>query len=49
MSGATALIPSSPTLDPTRLKEAIDADRFWDKHLATNDTVIARTFQVTFI
>ena len=46
VSGATALIPSSPTLDPARLKEAIDADRFWDKHLATNDTVIARTFQV---
>ena len=46
VTGATALIPTSPTLDQARLKEAVDADRFWDKHLGTNDTVIARTFQV---
>ena len=25
--GASALMPSSPTLDPARLKEAIEADR----------------------
>lgn len=48
VTGATALIPTSPTLDQARLKEAVDADRFWDKHLGTNDTVIARTFQVRF-
>ena len=46
VTGATALIPTSPTLDQARLKEAVDADRYWDKHLGTNDTVIARTFQV---
>ena len=26
--GASALMPSSPTLDPARLKEAIEADRY---------------------
>lgn len=43
---------SSPTsgssLDPARLKEAIEADRFWEKYLASNDTVVARTFQGQF-
>ena len=46
--GASALVPSSPTLDPARLKEAIEADRFWEKYLAVNDTVLARTFQGQF-
>ena len=30
------------------LKEAIEADRYWEKYLAANDTVIARTFQGLF-
>ncbi len=47
-AGASALPPSSPTLDPSKLKEAIEADRFWEKHLAANDTVFARTFQGQF-
>ena len=29
-----------------KLKEAVEADRCWDKYLALNDTVVARTFQV---
>ncbi len=45
---ASALMPTSPTLDPARLKEAIEADRHWDKYLAINDTVLARTFQGQF-
>lgn len=49
MGGASALpLNHHPTLDPSRLKEAIEADRFWEKHLAVNDTVIARTFQGQF-
>jgi len=48
-SGA-CLTPTSPTgLDTTaRLKEAIEAGRFWEKYLAINDTVLARTFQGQF-
>lgn len=42
------LMPTSPTLDPARLKEAIEADRYWEKYLAINDTVLARTFQGQF-
>ena len=42
-------MPTSPSLDTTaRLKEAIEADRFWEKYLAINDTVLARTFQGQF-
>eukprot|EP00094_Tigriopus_californicus_P011792 TCALIF_11390-PA protein Name:"Similar to USP4 Ubiquitin carboxyl-terminal hydrolase 4 (Bos taurus)" AED:0.25 eAED:0.27 QI:0/0/0/0.75/1/1/4/0/1396 len=49
MGGASALpLSHHPTLDPSRLKEAIEADRFWEKHLAVNDTVVARTFQGQF-
>ena len=29
-----------------KLKEAVEADRCWEKYLALNDTVVARTFQV---
>ena len=32
--------------DPARLKEAIEADRYWEKYLASNSTVMAHTFQV---
>jgi hypothetical protein len=31
-----------------RLKEAIEADRYWEKYLAANNTVVARTFQGQF-
>ena len=34
--------------DPARLKEAIEADRYWEKHIAKNNTVVARTFQGQF-
>ena len=49
-SGSSAcLMPTSPSQDTTaRLKEAIEADRFWEKYLAINDTVLARTFQGQF-
>ena len=30
------------------LKAAIDADRYWDKYIAENDTVLARTFHGLF-
>ncbi len=30
------------------LKEAIEAERYWEKYLASNDTVVARTFQGLF-
>ena len=43
--GASAL-PNTSTQDTRYLKEAIDADRYWEKYLAANDTVVARTFQV---
>jgi hypothetical protein len=32
--------------DPARLKEAIEADRYWERYLASNSTVMAHTFQV---
>ena len=32
--------------DPARLKEAIEADRYWEKYINNNSTVMARTFQV---
>lgn len=48
-SSACGLMPTSPTQDTTaRLKEAIEADRYWEKYLAINDTVLARTFQGQF-
>ena len=28
------------------LKDAIEAERYWEKYLSDNDTVVARTFQV---
>ena len=34
--------------DPGRLKEAIEADRYWENYLSTNYTVMARTFQGQF-
>ena len=34
--------------DPARLKEAIEADRYWEKYLAGNSTVMAHTFQGQF-
>lgn len=48
VDGAAMPVPNTngPMVDPARLKEAIDADRFWEKYLAVNDTVIARSFQV---
>ena len=39
---------SEAARDPARLKEAIEADRYWEKHLAKNNTVVARTFQGQF-
>ncbi len=33
-------------VDTRDLKEAIEAERYWEKYLAANDTVVARTFQV---
>jgi hypothetical protein len=35
--------------DPARLKEAIEADRYWERYLASNSTVMAHTFQVQLI
>ena len=48
--GAVAL-SSSPleaghVTDPQRLKDTVDADRHWEKHLNGSDTIVARTFQV---
>ena len=34
--------------DPARLKEAIEADRYWEKYLAKNKTVVAHSFQGQF-
>lgn len=34
--------------DPARLKEAIEADRYWEKYLSLNSTVLAHTFQGQF-
>ena len=34
--------------DPARLKEAIEADRYWEKYLSSNSTVLAHTFQGQF-
>lgn len=44
--GASALPLANRPQDSRSLKEAIEADRYWEKYLAANDTVIARTFQV---
>ena len=45
-SSACGLMPTQDTT--ARLKEAIEADRYWEKYLAINDTVLARTFQGQF-
>ena len=34
--------------DSNMLKETIEADRCWEKYLAENDTIVARTFQGQF-
>merc|ERR1719260_406166 len=39
---------SEAARDPARLKEAIEADRYWEKYLAKNNTVVAHTFQGQF-
>jgi len=39
---------SETARDPARLKEAIEADRYWEKYLNNNSTVMARTFQGQF-
>ena len=36
------------TRDPARLKEAIEADKFWEKYLSKNRTVVAHSFQGQF-
>jgi len=39
---------SEAARDPARLKEAIEADRYWEKYLAKNNTVVAHSFQGQF-
>ena len=39
---------SEAARDPARLKEAIEADRYWEKYLAKNNTVVANSFQGQF-
>jgi len=34
--------------DPARLKEAIEADKYWEKYLSKNRTVVAHSFQGQF-
>ena len=36
------------TRDPARLKEAIEADKYWEKYLSKNRTVVAHSFQGQF-
>merc|ERR1719450_1726274 len=38
----------SSNRDPSRLKDAIEADRYWEKYLAKNNTVVAHSFQGQF-
>jgi len=39
---------SETARDPARLKEAIEADRYWEKYLAKNNTIVAHSFQGQF-
>ena len=43
-----ASIDEPPFQPAEGLKEIVDADRSWEKYLALNDTVVARTFQGQF-
>ena len=38
----------SSNRDPSRLKDAIEADKFWEKYLGKNRTVVAHSFQGQF-
>ena len=39
---------STESRDPARLKEAIEADKYWEKYLSRNRTVVAHSFQGQF-
>ncbi len=51
-ASSSVITPRSATdstlVDTRHLKEAIEAERYWEKYLSTNDTVVARTFQGLF-
>jgi hypothetical protein len=47
-SSSVSTANTAAVLDTRRLKEAIEADRYWEKYLSLNDTVVARSFQGQF-
>lgn len=48
LNGASAMPVPNSAQNTRYLKEAIEADRYWERYLANNDTVVARTFQGLF-
>ena len=45
---ANACCEENSTRDPARLKNAIEADKYWEKYLSRNRTVVAHSFQGQF-
>jgi hypothetical protein len=47
-AAGSASVAAGTEADPQRLKDTVEADRYWEKYLGSNNTVIARTFQGQF-